>query len=141
MPHVGQHRDESAITTVEAPEVFSPVTQPIDQERARDRQRPVKKRSPSNLRVVVSPSGTFVGPNPTLEQQLERGRQLALTVRQRIETRLLGRVRDLAIHVEGDTVLLEGSCATFYTKQLAQHAALAVLNDERLVNNIAVALP
>jgi hypothetical protein len=46
----------------------------------------------------------------------------------------------LAIRICGDTIVLEGSCATFYTKQLAQHAALAVLDDEQLENSIVVTM-
>jgi hypothetical protein len=38
-------------------------------------------------------------------------------------------------------VVLEGQCATYYTKQLAQHAALGVLEDEHLENAIAVTVP
>ncbi|MGD9635604.1 MAG: hypothetical protein AB7I57_17690, partial [Pirellulales bacterium] len=67
-------------------------------------------------------------------------RHLAVAIRQRIESRLGGRVRDLAIRVRGNTIVLEGSCATFYTKQLAQHAALGVLEDEQLENAIMVTM-
>jgi hypothetical protein len=38
-------------------------------------------------------------------------------------------------------VLLQGQCATYYTKQLAQHAALGILDDERLENDIEVCVP
>jgi hypothetical protein len=66
---------------------------------------------------------------------------LAIAIRQRIESRLVGRVRDLAVRVVGDTVVLEGKCSTYYTKQLAQHAALAILEHEQLENAIVVELP
>jgi hypothetical protein len=89
--------------------------------------------------VHVSPTGTFsrnapVEPN-TCE---ERGRKLAITIRQRIESRLPGRVRELHVSVRENSVVLEGRCATYYTKQLAQHAALGVLDDELLENLIVV---
>jgi hypothetical protein len=67
-----------------------------------------------------------------------RREQLRATIRKRIESRLAGRVRNLAVRVLGDTVVLEGQCATFYTKQLAQHAALGILEDEHLDNAIVV---
>jgi hypothetical protein len=38
-------------------------------------------------------------------------------------------------------VILEGQCATYYTKQLAQHAALGLLEDEQLENAIVVQVP
>jgi hypothetical protein len=69
---------------------------------------------------------------------LERDRCLAAAIRQRIEARLPGRVKNLAINIEADTVVLEGQCATYYTKQLAQHAALGILEDEHLENAIIV---
>jgi hypothetical protein len=66
--------------------------------------------------------------------------RLAAVIRQRIETRLPGRIRNLAVRTQVDTVVLEGQCATFYTKQLAQHAALGVLEDEHLENAIEVTI-
>ncbi len=74
----------------------------------------------------------------------QRGTQheaLELAIRQRIESRLPGRVRNLAVRVCDDLVVLEGQCATFYTKQLAQHAAMGVLDDEHLENVIVVNVP
>jgi hypothetical protein len=44
------------------------------------------------------------------------------------------------VRIKGDTIVLEGSCATYYTKQLAQHAALGVLEEEHLENAIVVAI-
>jgi hypothetical protein len=74
------------------------------------------------------------------DQRTQRQRHLAIAIRQRIESRLGGRVRDLAIRVRGETIVLEGRCATFYTKQLAQHAALGVLDAEQLENAIVVTM-
>ncbi|MCC7475514.1 MAG: hypothetical protein IT425_08970 [Pirellulales bacterium] len=69
------------------------------------------------------------GPSPS---------ELEGLIHQRIQTRLLGRVRNLRVRVETDSVLLEGECSTFYTKQLAQHAAMGVLEHEHLENAIVV---
>jgi hypothetical protein len=71
----------------------------------------------------------------------DRRRQLPAAIRQRIQSRLAGRVRNLAVRLLGDTVVLEGQCSTFYTKQLAQHAALGILEDEHLENAIVVVVP
>jgi len=94
--------------------------------------------------VILSPAG-FTLSHPaatdrTSDRDSERQRQLAVAIRQRIESRLGGRVHDLAIRVRGNTIVLEGRCATFYTKQLAQHAALGVLDDEQLENAITVTM-
>ena len=69
-----------------------------------------------------------------------RRRALEIAIHQRIESRLIGRVRNLHVRVFDDIVLLEGQCATFYTKQLAQHAAMGILNDEQLENAIVVSV-
>jgi hypothetical protein len=63
---------------------------------------------------------------------------LEIAIRKRIETRLCGRVRNLNVRVLADLVILEGQCATYYTKQIAQHAAMAILEDEQLDNAIVV---
>jgi osmotically-inducible protein OsmY len=63
---------------------------------------------------------------------------LEIAIRQRIETRLQGRVRNLRVRVSDDVVILEGQCATYYTKQLAQHAAMGIIEDEQLENAIVV---
>lgn len=92
--------------------------------------------------VVLSSAGTFVHPDVSAaDDQSQRRRQLAIAIRQRIETRLVGRVRDLAVKFVGETVVLEGNCSTYYSKQLAQHAALGVLETEQLENAIVVAVP
>lgn len=71
----------------------------------------------------------------------ERQRNLAIAIRQRIESRLVGRIRELAVRITGNTVVLEGKCCTYYSKQLAQHAALGALEDEHLENAIVVEVP
>lgn len=59
-------------------------------------------------------------------------------IRGRIEHRLGGRIRDLSVQIVGKSVILGGECATYYSKQLAQHAALGVIEDEHLENEIRV---
>ena len=65
---------------------------------------------------------------------------LEVAIRQRIESRLHGRVRNLRVCAAAGHVTLEGECTTFYTKQLAQHAAMGILDDEQLENAIVVAM-
>ncbi|HJQ79526.1 MAG TPA: hypothetical protein VJ828_06205 [Lacipirellulaceae bacterium] len=89
--------------------------------------------------VLLSPACTFADAAPIQpKDRPERNRQLAIAIRQRIESRLPGRVRELSVRILERTVVLEGQCATYYTKQLAQHAALGILEDERLENAIEV---
>ena len=91
------------------------------------------------VEVLLSTAGTFAnGGGVQLDAAADRHRQLAIAIRQRIDSRLPGRVRNLVIRIFADKVVLEGQCATYYTKQLAQHAALGILEDEHLENAIAV---
>jgi hypothetical protein len=93
------------------------------------------------LEVFLSTGGTFAKVGETsADATPERSRHLAVAIMQRIESRLPGRVRNLAVRILADTVVLEGQCATYYTKQLAQHAALGILEDEHLENAITVAV-
>jgi hypothetical protein len=92
--------------------------------------------------ILLSPAGTFAsGDSIKPDARNERRRELAIAIRQRIESRLHGRVRNLAVRILGDTVVLEGQCSTYYTKQLAQHTALGVLEHEHLDNEIEVCVP
>ncbi len=64
--------------------------------------------------------------------------QLAMRILQRIESRLPCRIRKLKVSVAENAVILEGQCSTYYTKQIAQHMAMGVLEYERLTNHIEV---
>ena len=75
---------------------------------------------------------------PVCNEQAMADRVLEAAVRQRIETRLRGRVQELHVRVVENVVYLEGRCATYYTKQLAQHAAMGIIEDEHLENLIVV---
>jgi hypothetical protein len=89
--------------------------------------------------VLLSPAGTFTnGSSIESDAGSDRRRQLAIAIRQRIESRLHGRVRNLLVKIHGHTVVLEGQCATYYSKQLAQHCALGILENEQLQNSIVV---
>ena len=65
---------------------------------------------------------------------------LAARIGERIRKRLGPRIRELAVVVDNKSIVLTGRCSTYYSKQLAQHAALGVIEDETLENNIEVAV-
>jgi len=69
-----------------------------------------------------------------------RHRLREAAIKERIEARLPGRIRNLVVRSFDGLVILGGQCSTFYTKQLAQHAAIGVLNDELLDNAIEVSV-
>ncbi|NLF09299.1 MAG: BON domain-containing protein, partial [Pirellulaceae bacterium] len=47
-------------------------------------------------------------------------------------------VADLTVEVGPQGVRLKGRCDSYYTKQLAQHAAMQFRGGDRLVNSIEV---
>ena len=67
--------------------------------------------------------------------------ELCEAIRDRIRARLNERIRDLDVAASGASIVISGRCETFHTKQLAQHAALDVMNDEPLENRIEVHEP
>ena len=93
----------------------------------------------SAAETELSSDGTFLADGLTeANDQPERHRHLQIAIRQRIESRLGGRVRNLAVRTFGATVVLEGQCATYYTKQLATHAAQDAAKNLLLANEIEV---
>ena len=62
----------------------------------------------------------------------------AATIRRRVAERTSGQIRDLSVAVVSRGVVLSGRTASFYSKQLAQHAAMQ-MSELPLVNEIEVA--
>ena len=97
------------------------------------------ERDPSpDTEVILAQAGFVNTQSLNNERPIERLRHLVIAIRQRIESRLPGRVRGLVVRAQGDTIVLEGRCATYYTKQLAQHAAMSIPGGDRLINSIEV---
>jgi len=88
-------------------------------------RRPLANEEPSSL---IAEAGVT-------ETEAE---QLAANILQRIESRLPCRIRKLKVFITENAVILEGQCSTYYTKQIAQHTAMGVLDYERLINHIEV---
>jgi hypothetical protein len=103
---------------------------------------PPSSNAAVTLRLAADKSPTVEVARAELGDTATAGRAkheaLESLIRKRIETRLPGRVRNLLVRASKDCVVLEGQCATFYTKQIAQHAAMGVLDDQHLENAIVV---
>ncbi len=56
----------------------------------------------------------------------------------RVHLRTGRRVRNLAVHVSPERVVLQGQAVSYYVKQLAQHGVQELLPDVRLENAIVV---
>jgi hypothetical protein len=67
--------------------------------------------------------------------------QLQDELHQRILDRTGRRVRNLAIELSPERVILRGQAATYYVKQLAQHGVRDLLPHVSLENTIVVDLP
>lgn len=55
-----------------------------------------------------------------------------------VEARTHRRIRDLAVEVQNNNVVLKGRAGSYHLKQLAQHGILDVLPDVHLINAIEV---
>ena len=64
--------------------------------------------------------------------------RLAISIKRAVRRETSGGVRELSVEVNPEGVMLKGRCDTFYCKQLAQHAAMAVPGGDRLTNDIEV---
>ena len=73
-----------------------------------------------------------------LPETLEEAEELATSIEQAVQRETGRGVDDLTVEVSPQGILLKGRCTTYYTKQLAQHAAMSVPGGDRLINSIEV---
>jgi len=73
-----------------------------------------------------------------LPETLEEAEELAASIERAVQRETGRQIRNLTVEVSRDGVRLKGYCATYYCKQLAQHAAMAVPGGNRLTNSIEV---
>jgi len=73
-----------------------------------------------------------------LPESVEEAEELAASIERAVQRETRHQIRDLAVEVNRDGVQLRGHCATYYCKQLAQHAAMALPGGHRLTNSIEV---
>jgi hypothetical protein len=74
-----------------------------------------------------------------LPETLEEAEELAASIERAVQYETGRGVADLAVEVNPEGILLRGRCTTYYTKQLAQHAAMSIPGGDRLTNSIEVA--
>ena len=73
-----------------------------------------------------------------LPETLEEAEELATSIEKAVQIETGRGVADLTVEVSPQGILLRGHCTTYYTKQLAQHAAMNIPGGDRLVNSIEV---
>jgi hypothetical protein len=72
---------------------------------------------------------------PTMSKQ---GQEMVERIEHIIRARTSGQIRGLRVEYHLGEVILSGRTHTYYTKQLATHAALDALEDAALTNAIEV---
>lgn len=72
------------------------------------------------------------------ESSNSSGERLASRIARVVHKRTGGRIRELRVEVSRERVRLYGACSTYYTKQLAQHAAMCFSPGGTLINDIEV---
>ena len=65
-------------------------------------------------------------------------RALAMRIKRSVRRHAGGGVRALEVHVDQEAIRLGGQCASFYCKQLAQHAAIRLSGGVQVINGIEV---
>ena len=85
-----------------------------------------------DLRIRTSMRRDFAG---VLPETLEEAEVLATSIEQAVQRETGRGVADLTVEVSPQGIQLRGRCNTYYTKQLAQHAAMSIPGGDRLVNN------
>lgn len=88
--------------------------------------------------IYSETSRTQVNPSRAEARDVARGEKLAVRIARVVRRRTAGSVLNLRVEVRRDGVFLDGQCATFYTKQLAQQAAMVLADEKQLTNRIEV---
>lgn len=88
----------------------------------------------STQQVLRAGRGPHSSPRP-----LSPSQQLAVKIENAVRRATGDRVSELRVDVDDDCVALRGRCGTFYTAQLAQHAAMSMAGVREVANKISVA--
>jgi hypothetical protein len=73
-----------------------------------------------------------------LPETIEEAEELAASIERAVQSETGRGIAGLTVEVGPHGVRLSGHCDTYYTKQLAQHAAMRVRGGDRLQNCIEV---
>jgi hypothetical protein len=74
----------------------------------------------------------------TIPETLEEADRLAASIEKAVQRETDYGVAGLCVDIGPHGVRLRGRCDSFYTKQLAQHAAMRIPGGDRLINSIEV---
>jgi len=88
-----------------------------------------------DLQIRTSVSDGFAEVLPETQEEAE---ELAASIERAVQYETGRGIADLTVEVGPQGVRLKGRCDTYYTKQLAQHAAMRIRGGDRLLNCIEV---
>ena len=71
-------------------------------------------------------------------ETLAEAERLAASIERAVHRETGGGVYNLSVEIRDEGILLRGSCPSYYCKQLAQHAAMAIPGGTHLINCIEV---
>lgn len=72
------------------------------------------------------------------EDSAEAEHRRLVRIKRAIRRKTSGGVSELAVEVQGESLVLRGRCTSFYYKQVAQEACMTQLAGMQLVNEIQV---
>jgi hypothetical protein len=73
-----------------------------------------------------------------LPETQEEAEELAASIERAVQYETGRGIADLTVEVGPQGIRLKGHCDTYYTKQLAQHAAMRIRGGDQLLNCIEV---
>ncbi len=73
-----------------------------------------------------------------LPETLAEAELLVASIERAVQEETGRGVRDLCVELRKEGVLLRGHCSSYYTKQLAQHAAMTIPGGDAVTNEIEV---
>ena len=88
-------------------------------------------------RLSRQPRSTGDSDHP-LPETLAEAELLVATIERAVQEETGRGVRNLRVELREEGVLLRGHCSSYYTKQLAQHAAMTVPGGDAVTNEIEV---
>jgi hypothetical protein len=92
----------------------------------------------STMEDLGIPGNASRGFADVLPETLEEAEELAASIERAVQLETGRGVADLLVEVNSHGILLKGRCSSYYTKQLAQHAAMSIPGGDRLTNSIEV---
>lgn len=94
-------------------------------------------RYPTSSAPVLAARTNDVVPGAAQRKKTE-AEKFAERLARLVQRRTGGMIHQLRVEIKPEGIYLDGLCAAYYLKQLAQEAVLAITEDQKLFNQIEV---